>query len=378
MNDTSAEEYLVGEGDIPGSEYSLGEGEAPIRRYLLCALTPEERQQVEVRLLIDDEFHERVGIVEDELIDEYLYGELPESDRRKLGEMLRAGPIQQRKLHLAEALGAYADSAKAVRVEPAAVNPSKDSSWWRALREFLSFRNPVIGFSLAAALLLCVLGGMWAFFKIRRLEEHLARQEGARQPSAQEQELRRQLEQQNARNNEQAAELQSARELGAKLNDEMAALKSQGRPPSNVNDRTPAPAVPATASVFLPLVLTRSPGLEPTLNIRRGAARAQLVLDLDVVNPAGYRSFKAELYKVDGPLVESTNRLRRQKSGGGNSLVWGLPADRLSTGEYRVELSGLTESSQREPIGIYFFRVQASTPLANEPGRLIILPTPQP
>lgn len=362
MNNTSAEEYLVGEGDIPGSEYSLGEGEAPIRRYLLGALTPVERQQVEVRLLIDDEFHEQVGIVEDELIDEYLYGELPENDRRKLGEMLQSGPIQQRKLQLAEDLGSYTARAKAARVEPAAVEPSKGGSWWRALREFLRSRNPVIAFSLAAALLLCAIGGAWALFKIQRLEEQLARQGGAQQPTSQEQELRRQLEQQNARVNELAAELQRAQELGAKLNDEIATLKSQERPPSNVNDGKPAPALPATASVFLPLVTTRSPGLEPTLNIRRGAARAQLVLDLDVVNPAGYKSFKAELHKDDGPLVESTTGLRRQKGAGGNRLVWSLPADRLSTGEYRVELGGLTQSGQQEPIGIYFFRVRANAP----------------
>jgi hypothetical protein len=380
MNDPSAEEYVLGEGDIPGGEYGLGEGEAPIRQYLLGALTPEERQQVEVRLLIDDEFHEQVSIIEDELIDEYLYGELSESDRQKLGGMLRSGPMQQRKLELAEDLGSYAAVAQAARVEPATVYPGTDNSWWRALRDFLSFRNPITGFSLALALLLSVLGGVWALLKVRRLEERLTQQEGARPPTTQgrEQELQRQLDRQNARGDELAAELQRAQEQRAKLDDEIAALKSQERLPSNVTNRKPAPAASLAGSVFLPLIRSRSPGREPTLNIRPGAAQAKLILDLDVIAPADYKSFKAEVYEVDGALIGSSDRLSRQKRGGGNRLVWSLPADRFSTGEYRVVLTGLKESGQQEPIGIYYFRAQKAIPYAQGRGRDSIIPMPTP
>lgn len=365
MNDASAEEHLSGEGDIPSGDYSLGEGDAPIRRYLLDALTPEERQQVEVRLLMDDEFHEQVGVIEDELIDEYLYGALPEDERRKLGEIFQSDPIQRRKLQLAQDLGAFAGGAKAVRVEPVAAGPGSDSSWWRSLREFLSFRNPVIGFSLALALLLSLLGGGWVLFEVRRLEKQLAQREGTPQPPTTqggEQELRRQLEQQNARVDELAAELRRAQEQRAKLDEEMAALKSQERPPANVPNRTPAPAQQSTvASVFLPLMQSRSQGLEPTLNIPPGAARAQLILDLDVVNPDGYKSFKAEVYEVDGSLIKSSDNLRGQKRSG-NRVILSLPAGSLRAGEYRAVLSGLTKSGQQEPIGVYYFRVRANNP----------------
>lgn len=364
MNDASAEELLLSESDILNGGYSLGEGVAPIRQYLLGALTPEERQQVEVRLLIDDEFHEQVGVIEDELIDEYLYGELSENERQKLGQILQSDPLQQRKLQLAEDLGTFAGGAKAVRVEPAAVAPGKDNSWWHSLRDSFRFQNPVIGFSLALALLLLsVPVGVWALFKVQRLEARLARQEVA-QPTAigREQELRRQLEQQNARLDELAAELQRAQEQRAQLDDEIAALKSQERPPAHATTRTPAPSQPTVASVFLPLMQSRSQGLEPTLNIPPGAARAQLILDLDVVNPVGYKSFKAEVYEVDGSLIESRNNLSRQKRGGGNRVILSLPAGSLRSGEYRTVLTGLTKSGQQEPIGIYYFRVRANTP----------------
>src|SRR5215211_6790530 len=98
MNDPSTDERLLSEGEIPSAEYSLGEGDAPLRRYLLDDLTPEERQQVEIRLLIDDEFNERVGIVEDELLDAYLRRELSEDETRRLGATLNAAPVQRQKL----------------------------------------------------------------------------------------------------------------------------------------------------------------------------------------------------------------------------------------------------------------------------------------
>ncbi len=362
MNDASAEEYLVSESDIPSVEYGLSEGDEPVRQYLLGELTLEERRQVEVRLLTDDEFHEQVGLVEDELIDEYLYGELSEDDRRRLGEMLHAGPVQQRKLRLAEDLRAYASGAGAVRVEPAPVKTGESKSWWRTLLDSLRFRSPVLAFALAVALLLSVLGGGLMFFKARRLEQQLARQGGAGQPTAQggERELRQQLEQQNARVGELTAELQRAEEERARLDEEMAALKSQGSTSPNVNNGRPAPVASAVASVFLPLTQGRSSGPGATLNLAPGNARAKLILDLDVVDPANYKSFKAEVYKTDGPLIESRGGLSAQKGGGGNRIVLNLPAGSFSAGEYRVMLTGLTQDGRQEPIGAYDFSVRSS------------------
>lgn len=367
MNDTSAEEYLLSESDIPSGEYNLGEGDAPIRRYLLGTLAPAERQQVEVRLLIDDEFHEQVGLIEDELIDEYLYGELSENDRQKLGEILRSGPLQQRKLQLAEDLGAYLVSAGGVRGKPAAVKRGKNSSWWQSLLDSLRFRNPVVGFSLTLALLLSLLGGVAILFKVRQLEAQLVALEAAQQPTTQgrEQELQRQLEQQNARVNELTAELQRAQEQHAQPDDEVATPKSPERLPSTITNGKRAPTTtPLTASIFLSFTQSRGagPGPEKPLEIESGTTQAELILNLDMVNPASYKSLKAEVYEVDGPLIGSTSKFSRRKSGSGNQLVLRLPASRFRTGEYRLVLSGLTQGGQEQPIGISHFRVNVKTP----------------
>lgn len=358
-------EYLLSEGEIPSGEYGLGEGDAPIKRYLLGELTPEERRQVEARLLTDDEFHEQVGIIEDELIDEYLYGELPETERHRFGVILRSVPEQYRKLHLAEDLRTRAAGPKAMRDEAAAIETRKEGSWWRSLPAFLRFQNPVVGFSLALALLLSMLGGLWLLTKVRRLEGQLAQQGGAQRPTTQgrEQELQRQLEQQSVRLDELAAELQRAQEQRAKMGEEIAALKAQERSrPPTVTDGRLTPTAPVVVSLFLPLGQSRSIGSSPTLKITSGTRRVQLILDLDVLRPAGYKNFEAQVQEVDGRTVWNLTKLNGQTNGGDNRVVLNLPARGFSAGDYQVKLNGLTDSGQREPIGVYYFRAQTDIP----------------
>ena len=52
------------------------EQEQDIRSYLLNQLSSSRQQAVELQLLSDDAFADELEIVEDELIDEYLKGEL--------------------------------------------------------------------------------------------------------------------------------------------------------------------------------------------------------------------------------------------------------------------------------------------------------------
>lgn len=379
-NDVFIGEYLLSEGEIPSGNYSLGESEVPIRRYLLGDLTSEERQQIEVRLLTDDEFHERVGIIEDELIDEYLYGELPDNERQRFDVMLRSVPELYWKLQLAKDLRTRVVSKRSTRVAPPALETSKESSWWRTLTAFLRLKSPVIGFALASALLLSMLSGLWLLTKVRRLEGQLAEQERTQRPGR-EQELQRQLEEQSARLNELTTELQSAQEQRARLNDEMGALKSQaGQRPSTVNNRTPPSATSALASLFLPLIQSRSSGQTPTLSLLPSTARVQLILDLDVLNPASYKGFQAEVNEVNGRTIWSSDKLSGQKKSNGNRVILNMPAGRLAAGDYQVKLNGMKESGEQEAIGIYYFRVRTNIPYAQGTGRkpTIVIPMPTP
>jgi CHAT domain-containing protein/cytochrome c-type biogenesis protein CcmH/NrfG len=126
-----------------------------VRRYLLRQLSPSEERKVELRLLSDENFAEELEFVEDELIDDYLLGELTPKERRSFGETFLAHPERKRKLEAAQALKRYLDAAPPI-------NP-KSVGRLDSLRRWLSqfrFSSPTLG--VVTLLVVAVIGfGIW-------------------------------------------------------------------------------------------------------------------------------------------------------------------------------------------------------------------------
>jgi len=83
------------------------EDQGSIRRYLLHQLTGEEQQQIEQRLLTEDDVFEELEIAEDELIDDYLRRRLSEVDRKRFEEKFLATPGRQQKMRFSRSLSRY-------------------------------------------------------------------------------------------------------------------------------------------------------------------------------------------------------------------------------------------------------------------------------
>lgn len=75
-----------------------------IRDYLLGVLQAERRAEIEQRILSDDGFHQEVEIAEEELVDDYVSGELSAADRLSFEANFLASPLRRRKLQFARAL----------------------------------------------------------------------------------------------------------------------------------------------------------------------------------------------------------------------------------------------------------------------------------
>ena len=84
-----------------------GREQNSIRKYLLNKLTPSKQQAVELQLLSDDSFADELEIVEDELIDEYLKGELSRRERASFQKYFLAHETRRRKLQASEALNRH-------------------------------------------------------------------------------------------------------------------------------------------------------------------------------------------------------------------------------------------------------------------------------
>jgi hypothetical protein len=90
-----------------------------ITEYLLGGLDEETKQQVEERVITDRKYKEEVLMVEDELVEDYLAGRLPETKRDRFRRHYLSGPSQRQKLRLLyprEAEGMVSRTAKYLQV----------------------------------------------------------------------------------------------------------------------------------------------------------------------------------------------------------------------------------------------------------------------
>lgn len=94
---------LLGNEVIPEIERKP-EDESLIRRYLLGGLMEDERQEVEKRLMTDNDFFDRTLLVEDDLIDQYARDELSERDRKLFEQTILSTPDGRERVMLADNL----------------------------------------------------------------------------------------------------------------------------------------------------------------------------------------------------------------------------------------------------------------------------------
>jgi len=145
-----------------------------IRQYLLGQLSQEEQTQLEERLLADGAFYEELLIEEDELVDRYLRGDLSAQETEGFETHFLHSPGRQQQLRFAGALKKYVASEVATQSheEPAVMELTDDHvavigpppGQWR-LFSLLHIQSPVVGFALAAAVLVVVFGSAWVMVR---------------------------------------------------------------------------------------------------------------------------------------------------------------------------------------------------------------------
>ncbi len=313
------------------------ENELPLKSYLLGELKPEEQQQLEQRLMIDTAVFEELQLAEEELIDDYLRGTLTGREREKFENFFLLAPERRQKLSFAKALRLYI-----------AENPIPKRKSWEAWREswqaFWRFQNLVPSWSLAAALLLIILGGSWSTFRILRLQKALE-QAGTR-------DVQRQLTELQSRNTELAAALLREQNQRSLLAQEMANLKTGEKPghPSPL----PSQMQPALLSFALTPGLLRDVRSSQKVNIPAGANVVQFHLTLA---PEDYPKFHAALQHVEGDEIWAQTWLRGESTALHQPLRLILPAKLLTPGDYVLTLSGVTRSGESEDSRKYYFRV---------------------
>jgi anti-sigma-K factor RskA len=146
----------------------IEEDQKLVRQYLLGDLEDEQRQQFEQQLFADGDFFERVLMIEDELIEDFVFDLLPLADERKFVGHFLSTPRQIQKLRTARALKQYSERV------------ARPSSHQERIITFLRGRQLLAAVSLAA-ILVVGLAGIWILTRVS-LDQEVAQLNAVRSP----------------------------------------------------------------------------------------------------------------------------------------------------------------------------------------------------
>lgn len=248
---------------------------------------------MEERLLTDDNFFQELLAGEDDLIDEYLSGDLSASERGLFDDYFMTTAERQEKLRFARGLKKFVSQAGAARsnataaeviaqVRSKVAQPEPDKRGWFS---FLPWQNPALSYSLgAAAVVVLVLATVLI---IRNLSS----------PSA---------------------------------------------GPGKVLAVELAPGL--------------SRGDEGMKQVTLSSDTTTLQLQLRFPNPAAYQKYRAILQTTDGREISRVDDLGRDPVSN-DRINCPLPANNLKPADYNVKLSGLNQQGEYEDVARYYFRV---------------------
>ena len=277
-----------------------------LKKYLLDELEEDVRHSVEEQMFTDDEVFQRLNVLDDELVEAYVRGELTSAQGQRLFRRLNSNDRGRRTLEFMVQLADRARDAHQARPVASAAappwieaRPSEPTSFWSEVAQLL--RNFVS--APRAALVMCSLLAVLVTLPMLQMSRNLE-------------------------------SLQSERaELSAKLS---ALEEAQG---------TPSLAPVQAAFALRPLV--RADESRET-QLRLAPATRSLELRLDPGGLVTYEEFRARL-RTRGQELWQHDQLRSTETPTEGFFVPVIiPTDILSPGPYELILDGLAEDRYRE------------------------------
>lgn len=121
-----------------------------LKKFLLGRIDEDQRQKIEERLLTDDDYFEELEILEDELLDEYVDGNLTSPERRIFEEQFLVSDDRRGKLRFAKALAS-----------PIAVTKSGETSWTERLKGFWTNQSWALRAATVGVFVILVAAVIW-------------------------------------------------------------------------------------------------------------------------------------------------------------------------------------------------------------------------
>ena len=311
--------------------------EQNIRQYLLGELSEREQVEIEDRAFEDQSVLQEILTVEQDLLDDYVSGDIPEEKRHGFETHFLASAERRKKVAFAKALAAV------VNEQPAVVIDVDAPSWRTRLAAF--FTRPVTAYSFAAASLLLLVVGSWLVLDRMRLHSELAQLRNAQESQiAQVRQLEKDLASERLRNDELMANRGTT---------------PQQTPSPEIQPESPRQPTTPTSPVVVALSLfpgiSRSGNSVPQLSIAKDVNLVRLLIGIDPQE--NYRRYRVELRTERGERVLAQGNLSARAGSNGRSIALGVPASVLGNGQYELALKGIAENGTTEDVGFYYFDV---------------------
>ena len=309
--------------------------DAEIREYILGQSRDDQTELLD-ELSFFDEYSERFGVVEREIIDDYLTGHLSSDEKLAFESHYLTSPIRREKLDFAKALADY--TKQQTPVVPVAGNEGTI---------FDVFRTWRLAFQFGAAVLVILLGiAGWIAFRISSPTE--IAQSSSTDPAP--------YEHSNTVLVTPATPLPSPAatifpaETPANENQ-----TSRARPVVTPTPRPPKPIERRTSVAFFLLTPALRSSSFQELKMPTGATTAELRLLLETEEKGPFRIEVLDLRRRS--RVWSASNLTPRKGGAGSMISFRIPARVLGPGEYQISVSRAETGDDSEKIGDYFLMV---------------------
>ena len=301
-----------------------------LQSYLLGLLPDEDAERLDELSIIDDQVAERLRIVEDDLVDAYINGELAGETLERFESSYLASERRREKVRFARTLlGARrvprpADATGPQRPVRALTDERERSSETGTPKHGPSTQRYRLAWTLAAAASVLLVAGGLVYERAQLRTDLREAQRASAELSDRTRELQQQLDERRA----VPTEVPAAREA-------------------------PPPALPVIALVLLPQ--TRAIGPVPTIAVPQALDR--IALDLRV-EPNDFPRHEVVLKDpaVDR-IVWRSERISARSVDGVRTVSIVIPAALLKPQHYSIELNGIAPAGSVEVAGSYAFEV---------------------
>ena len=293
-------------------------------QYLLGNLSEEEQVRIEDRAFADANYLGALEAAEADLVDAYVRGELSQSERLGFERRFLTSSHRRSKVEFARDLLRVTNESKTA--QDALLE--RPSAWLSMINLFRGW-NPALQFAGILALMISVVGASWLLVENRAIRSRVAALETERRNlETREEQLRRQLGEEQDRAGKLAAELQ----------------------------KPPSVSAPVVASLVLLPGLSRAETGRAQLALNPSAQLAHIEIVLEPRDD--YPRYSSEIRTRSGEEVLIRGNLRRRRSAAGDVVSFDVPTNALDAGEYELTLKGVAGDGRAQDLGYYYFRVQ--------------------